>query len=151
MELNFLRKTLRISRGEMSCPYGRGRRVCTKLLVLFVAVCLPALLLAEPTSSPQQMLWLDGIAPIEDRVKALLAEMTLAEKIAQLTYGGGIGGYPLNLSHVQTLYPDGTGALCCPSGDGIQLSAIERNALQGAIINASRLKIPTSFYQETMR
>lgn len=135
----------------MSCPYGRGRRVCTKLLVLFVAVCLPALLLAEPTSSPQQMLWLDGNAPIEDRVKALLAEMTLAEKIAQLTYGGGIGGYPLNLSHVQTLYPDGTGALGCPSGDGIQLSAIERNALQGAIINASRLKIPTSFYQETMR
>ena len=136
----------------MSCPYGRGRRVCTKLcVVLFVAVCLPALLLAEPTSSPQQMLWLDGNAPIEDRVKALLAEMTLAEKIAQLTYGGGIGGYPLNLSHVQTLYPDGTGALGCPSGDGIQLSAIERNALQGAIINASRLKIPTSFYQETMR
>jgi hypothetical protein len=105
-----------MSQGEMSCQYGRGSRV---LLVLFVSVCLPAMLLADATSSPQQMLWLDGNAPIEDRVKALLAEMTLAEKIAQLTYGSGIGGYPLNLSHVQTLYPDGTGALGCPSGDGI--------------------------------
>lgn len=79
--------------------------------------------------------------PINARVAALLANMTIEEKVAQLWYGSSP---TYNLSELLQLMPHGIGALAAPPID-------ERNAMQATFMNSTRLGIPVSFYGETMR
>jgi len=92
-----------------------------------------------------QQPWLNPELPIDERVNLLLKVMTNEEKMAQTihltggslkeitdTYGlTGLGAYPASGS----------------TGEDVLNN---RNAVQGALMNNSRLHIPVSFHQETL-
>ena len=101
---------------------------------------LVAVLVVAPPPPPA------GALPIPQRVAALLAQMNATEKIAQLIYGGAPQDVPALLAR----FPYGTGSIIAGPGNPKDFPAW-RNAVQAAFLNASRLKIPVSFYQETMR
>ena len=84
-------------------------------------------------------------APIDDRVPALLAKMNTTEKLAQLIYGGA----PSSIDELMRTFPFGTGSILSGPTEGA--FAPWRNAVQAAFMNASRLRIPVSFYEETLR
>jgi beta-glucosidase len=112
------------------------------------AVSAAALLALGAAASPAQ-LWRDAAQPVDVRVSALLAAMTLEEKVAQLFYTYLPTADPASLV---ALFPLGTGALSNPNqGLDAAGTAAQRNAIQAAFVNASRLGIPLSFYGETMR
>jgi len=80
--------------------------------------------------------------PVDARVGALLAQMTTAEQVAQLFYTGFPTKDPAALLK---LMPLGIG--------GMSLDDLtSRNAIQAAFMsNATRLRIPVSFYAESLR
>ena len=96
---------------------------------------LKALLLALTTAASAQL-------PIDDRVNALLAQMTLPECIAQLFYSNPPSQDPQELLR---LAPLGWG------GMALNFPPATRNAIQQAYMNSTRLGIPVSFYAETLR
>jgi beta-glucosidase len=89
--------------------------------------------------------WLNPSLPVDHRVSLLLAAMTNEEKQAQTIHltGGA-------LSDVAAAY-NITGLGAYPQEGASALEVItRRNAMQGALMNSSRLHIPVSFHQETL-
>ncbi len=99
--------------------------------------------------------WLDSSRPTDERVGALLAAMTLEEKIQQL---GGVWVYEI-LDAEQRLSPQkaqkviglGIGQITRPAG-ATTLSPVEvarlGNAIQKQLIEETRLGIPAMFHDE---
>ena len=108
---------------------------CFALLVVAACHALPDL-----SSSP----WLDPALPVDARVAALLAQMTNLEKQAQTIHLTG-GALP---DVIKAYAATGLGAFPSAGGSVAQLN--NRNYLQGALMNNSRLHIPVSFHQETL-
>lgn len=121
-----------------------------------VAVLRPSCLflaLAAAFASSQEALraaraWEDAAQPVDTRVAALLAAMTLDEKVGQLLYTYTLTVDPAAL---RAAFPHGVGSLSLPQGSSISNSTLLRNVIQGAFYNSSALGIPVSFYGETMR
>ncbi len=84
-----------------------------------------------------------GQLPVDARVDALLAQMTIPEMVAQLFYSNPPSDDPAELLR---LAPLGFG------GMALNFAPATRNAIQAAYTsNATRLRIPVSFYAETLR
>ena len=65
--------------------------------LLWAIICFGAIAANSPLSAVETKLerpWLDKTATLDERVDSLLAEMTLEEKVGQLTQSNGIGGEP---------------------------------------------------------
>ena len=88
--------------------------------------------------------WLDATTPVEARVEALLAEMTLAEKVGQLGQANGIGGKPTGT--VQELVADECALRTRAEGTtGSILNEVHLptvNEFQRLAVEESRLGIP---------
>jgi len=117
--------------------------MATARCVLALAL-LAAAARAGGGGEPPSWRWLDQSLPVDARVAALLAELTQAEKVAQTIHltGGALADV------VRDYGATGLGAYPSYSGGAGGLAA--RNALQGAIMNASRLHLPVSFHSETL-
>jgi len=89
--------------------------------------------------------WLNPSLPVDTRVSLLLAVMTNEEKQAQTIHlTGG------SLSDVSAVYNvTGLGAYPQEGDTGLDVITL-RNAMQGALMNNSRLHIPVTFHQETL-
>ena len=130
-----------MSRATLACRVLTLLCTTTAAFPLSAAASSPVSAAAATASSP---LWLRADAPVDDRVAALLAEMTNAEKQAQTIHlTGGV------LADIVKAYGAvGLGAFPNPGGSPAALAT--RNALQSAIMDGSRLHIPVSFHQETL-
>jgi len=110
---------------------------------MFFFLCLATLALCANGQGDTP--WLNPSLPVDTRVSLLLAVMTNEEKQAQTIHlTGG------SLSDVSALY-NVTGLGAYPQEGGTGLDVItSRNAMQGALMNNSRLHIPVTFHQETL-
>lgn len=141
------------------------------------SVCLVSVLLfvrtaASPLSSfprPRDFYPVDGIPswllnssqPIDERVAALLSQMTIEEKVAQTllqvfpnpatnvsqTVLQNFSSTSVGMLYNPTDYTAVGGPTC---GSNFSCIALAQNALQAAIISSSRLHIPLSFVAETL-
>ena len=102
------------------------------LIVLFVAV-LSVLLLVNPVSHSQ------GPRNVEQRVNALLAQMTLEEKLGQLQQLDGEGNGNFRPEHLELIRKGLLGSTLNVRG------AQRTNQVQRVAMNESRLKIPVLF------
>lgn len=102
------------------------------------------LVVSASAASALAPLWLRADAPVDERVAALLSQMTVAEKMAQTIHLTGGDFHDV----VQTYGAIGLGAF--PSYGGSNASLTTRNALQAAIMGGSRLHIPVTFHEETL-
>ena len=109
-------------------------------------------------------LWNDPAVPIDDRVEALVAEMTVAEKIAQL-YGVWVGAsadgedvaphqHDMD-DHIDldALLPDGLGQLTRPFGTAPvdpATGALSLMRAQQRIVAANRFSIPALAHEECL-
>ena len=105
--------------------------------VLLVAV-LSVLLLVTPTSHSQ------GPRDVEQRINALLAQMTLEEKLGQLQQLDGEGNGSFRPEHVELVRKGLLGSTLNVRG------AQRTNQLQRVAMNESRLKIPVLFGFDTI-
>jgi beta-glucosidase len=94
-------------------------------------ILLTSLIASSTALFPYQ----DASQPIQTRVNDLLSRMTLEEKIAQTAYQHWSG----NVTQDCLSNPNGMG------GTPVQGIAYT-NALQGCMVNHTRLGIPVSFY-----
>ena len=85
----------------------------------------------------------DPTNSIDVRTADLLARMTLDEKVAQLTYVGGVS----NSSIATAVKNGGVGGLQCQQSAASCVAAI--NQLQAALKTKTRLGIPASLFSET--
>ena len=92
---------------------------------------------------PADALFKDPTQPIDVRVSHLLSLMTLDEKVAQLTYLGGVD----KENAASAVKNGGVGGLQCSSDAATCVSKI--NALQAILKNSTRLGIPVSVFAET--
>src|ERR1700741_2214365 len=105
-----------------------------KPLSLFLCLALlAALLFSTPSSSAQRG------ADIERRVSALLAQMTLAEKLGQLQQLDGEGNGNFRPEHLELVRKGLLGSTLNVRG------AQRTNPVQRVAVNESRLKIPVLF------
>ena len=89
--------------------------------------------------------WLNPALPVDQRVTLLLAVMTNEEKQAQTIHltGGDLPDVTARFA--------ATGLGAYPQEGSAGLDVIgKRNAIQGALMNNSRLHIPVSFHEETL-
>jgi beta-glucosidase len=96
----------------------------------------------EAAAALPEPVYRDPAQPIDVRTADLLGRMTLDEKIAQLTYVGGVG----NASTVAAVKSGGVGGLQCGENASTCLAAV--NQLQAAL-QKTRLGIPASIFAET--
>ena len=104
----------------------------TRLPIFLFAAVLSFLLLVTPTSS-------QGPRDVEQRVNALLAQMTLEEKLGQLQQLDGEGPGNFRPEHVELVRKGLLGSTLGVRG------AQRTNQLQRVAVNESRLKIPVLF------
>ena len=106
--------------------------------LVFQVLVLLELLSISPTSSSS----LDeyGRESIETRVNQLLSQMTLTEKIYQLTSWEG---------NLPATYEYGLGQIKSSGSDPASVISY-RNSEQTKVVNGSRLNIPAAFRQETL-
>ena len=145
------------TKGRHITPQGRQARMTTRRGARSLPAALALLFAARAASVDGQhpggasggaarpeWRWLDASLPVDARVAALLAELTQAEKVAQTVHltGGAFADV------VRAYGATGLGAFPSYSGGVGGLAA--RNALQAAIMNASRLQLPVSFHSETL-
>jgi beta-glucosidase len=105
----------------------------TRLLFIFVVSVLAALLLVAPVSHSQ------GPRDVEQRVNALLAQMTLEEKLGQLQQLDGEGNGNFRPEHLELIRKGLLGSTLNVRG------AQRTNQVQRVAMNESRLKIPVLF------
>jgi beta-glucosidase len=111
----------------------------TKPLSLFLCLALvAALLLSTPSSSAQRN------ADVERRVSALLARMTLAEKLGQLQQLDGEGNGNFRPEHLELARKGLLGSTLNVRNGG------RPNQLQKVAVEESRLKIPLLFGFDTI-
>lgn len=111
----------------------------TKPLSLFLCLALiAALLFSTPSSSAQRN------ADVERRVSALLAQMTLAEKLGQLQQLDGEGNGNFRPEHVELVRKGLLGSTLNVRNGG------RPNQLQRVAVEESRLKIPLLFGFDTI-
>lgn len=120
------------------------------MLTLLLVCGLAAAALEELEEAPSAFRpWMDASQPVNTRVAALVAAMNITEKIGQLLYTYLPGG---TVEHLLQLFPFGAGSLSAPGVTGnFSAGVIARNQIQEAFVSSSRLGIPLSFYEETMR
>ncbi len=104
----------------------------TRLPIFLLVAVLSFLLLVTPTSS-------QGPRDVEQRVNALLAQMTLEEKLGQLQQLDGEGPGNFRPEHVEMVRKGLLGSTLGVRG------AQRTNQLQRVAVNESRLKIPVLF------
>eukprot|EP01060_Flectonema_neradi_P011726 TRINITY_DN18739_c0_g1_i1.p1 TRINITY_DN18739_c0_g1~~TRINITY_DN18739_c0_g1_i1.p1 ORF type:complete len:821 (+),score=143.70 TRINITY_DN18739_c0_g1_i1:56-2518(+) len=127
----------------------RRKRVKKMRTALGIASCLVTCA-AMSADRP----WMDPSAPIPERVKALVSEMTLEEKVNQLLHVwvnvkdkdvlSKFGKTGLGAMYIQDLSSNST----CNIVPECRLAA--RNALQQKLMNESRLGIPITFITESL-
>ena len=102
---------------------------------------------APPAPSPPAP-WLDASLPVDARVALLLSQMTNAEKAGQTVHP--TDGSPAEL--LKTYGAAGFGAfpLASLGAPSLRATIDARNALQAAVMNASRLHIPLTFHAESL-
>ena len=105
----------------------------TRLLFIFVVSVLAALLLVAPVSHSQ------GPRDVEQRVNALLTQMTLEEKLGQLQQLDGEGNGNFRPEHLELIRKGLLGSTLNVRG------AQRTNQVQRVAMNESRLKIPVLF------
>ena len=110
----------------------KQKRIPTVLLILVTLVSL--WLVSTPTTHSQQ-----PSRNVEARVNALLANMTLAEKLGQLQQLDGEGNGAFRPEHADLLRKGLLGSTLNVRG------AINTNQLQHIAVEESRLKIPNLF------
>ena len=104
----------------------------TRLPIFLLAAVLSFLLLVTPTSS-------QGPRDVEQRVNALLAQMTLEEKLGQLQQLDGESNGNFRPEHLDLVRKGLLGSTLNVRG------AQRTNQLQRVAVNESRLKIPVLF------
>jgi len=105
----------------------------TRLSIILVVPVLSFLLLVTPTSHSQ------GPRDVEQRVNALLAQMTLEEKLGQLQQLDGEGNGDFRPEHLDLIRKGLLGSTLNVRG------AQRTNQVQRVAMNESRLKIPVLF------
>jgi len=141
-----------------------GRRNAIKAIAGISALgALPPLARAVP---PKDAPYRNPSLPVEERVKDLMARMTLEEKVMQLvalwaakkaiTWGGN---EEFSVENASRLYPDGFGQVTRPSDrkgfEGKRWRIDEStvrfvNAIQVWAVNKTRLGIPVLFHEECL-
>lgn len=141
---------------------GRGSRLALLCLsgVFAVAAARPALKDADPSA------WKDATKPVPSRVSALLSQMTVEEKVAQITsvWDSKVEIFDRDLqfdaAKAKQKYPDGIGQFTRPSdatGPASPRVVPRRdvretidlvNAVQEFAVNETRLGIPVLFHEE---
>jgi beta-glucosidase len=138
-------------------------RVCTPILLVALSWAAAAIAADRPAVAPYQ----DPSVPLERRVEDLLARMTLAEKIAQITC---IWDHKKDLldaagnfdeAKARAAFPAGIGQVARPSdlngsgGDPLQQAFRDArqtvalvNAIQHFAVTDTRLGIPVLFHEE---
>jgi beta-glucosidase len=144
------------------------RPVLPRFLALAVgALLLPLMSVAATAADPPHPLYRDPSAPLEKRVEDLLARMTLAEKIVQITCIWDRKKQVLDpqgnfdLAKARTSFADGIGQVARPSdlngsgGDPLQTPFRDArqtvalvNAIQHFAVENTRLGIPALFHEE---
>jgi beta-xylosidase len=108
--------------------------------------------------------WHDGSLPVSDRVDALLSELTLEEKVAQLygvwvgasSDGGDVAPHQHDMDDVidlDALLPSGLGQLTRPFGSAPVspgLGALSLMRTQAKIVRTGRLGIPAVAHEECL-
>src|SRR4051794_30573054 len=117
---------------ELDLSTMKQKRIPTLLLILVTVVSL--WLVSTPTTHSQRQ-----SGNVEDRVNALLAKMTLAEKLGQLQQLDGEGNGAFRPEHVELLRKGLLGSTLNVRG------AKNTNQLQHIAVDESRLKIPNLF------
>jgi beta-xylosidase len=116
---------------------------------------------SSTTTSP---VWHDATLPIDERVEALIAELTLAEKAAQLvgvwvgasSEGGDVAPHQHDMDDVidlDALLPSGLGQLTRPFGSAPVnpgIGALSLLRTQTRIVRESRLGIPAVAHEECL-
>ena len=105
----------------------------TRLPIVLLVALLSVLLLVTPTSHSQ------GPRNVEQRVNALLAQMTLEEKLGQLQQLDGEGNGNFRPEHLELIRKGLLGSTLNVRG------AQRTNQVQRVAMNESRLKIPVLF------
>jgi beta-glucosidase len=105
----------------------------TRLPIVLLVAVLSVLLLLSPTSHSQ------GPRNVEQRVNALLAQMTLEEKLGQLQQLDGEGNGNFRPEHLELIRKGLLGSTLNVRG------AQRTNQVQRVAMNESRLKIPLLF------
>ena len=105
----------------------------TRLPIILLVAVLSVLLLVSPTSHSQ------GPRNVESRVNALLAQMTLEEKLGQLQQLDGEGNGNFRPEHLELIRKGLLGSTLNVRG------AQRTNQVQHVAMNESRLKIPVLF------
>jgi beta-glucosidase len=105
----------------------------TRLSIILLVAILTSLLLLTPTSHSQ------GPRNVEQRVNALLAQMTLEEKLGQLQQLDGEGNGNFRPEHLELIRKGLLGSTLNVRG------AQRTNQVQRVAMNESRLKIPVLF------
>src|SRR6187401_542858 len=105
----------------------------TRLPIILLVAVLSVLLFVSPTSHSQ------GPRNVEQRVNALLAQMTLEEKLGQLQQLDGEGNGTFRPEHLELARKGLLGSTLNVRG------AKQVNQLQHVAVDESRLKIPILF------
>jgi beta-glucosidase len=105
----------------------------TRLLIVLLVAVLSVLVLVNPVSRSQ------GPGDVEQRVNALLAQMTLEEKLGQLQQLDGEGNGNFRPEHLDLIRKGLLGSTLGVRG------AQRTNQVQRVAMNESRLKIPVLF------
>ena len=105
----------------------------TRLPIILLVAVLSVLLFVSPTSHSQ------GPRNVEQRVNALLAQMTLEEKLGQLQQLDGEGNGNFRPEHLELIRKGLLGSTLNVRG------AQRTNQVQRVAMNESRLKIPLLF------
>jgi beta-glucosidase len=105
----------------------------TRLLIVLLVAVLSVLVLVNPVSRSQ------GPGDVEQRVNALLAQMTLEEKLGQLQQLDGEGNGNFRPEHLELIRKGLLGSTLGVRG------AQRTNQVQRVAMNESRLKIPVLF------
>src|SRR5215207_4186010 len=105
----------------------------TRLSIVVLVAVLSLLLLVTPTSQSQ------GPRDVEQRVNALLARMTLSEKLGQLQQLDGEGNGNFRPEHLELARKGLLGSTLNVRNGG------RPNQLQRVAVEESRLKIPLLF------
>ncbi|WP_438854205.1 beta-xylosidase/alpha-l-arabinosidase [Agromyces sp. M3QZ16-3] len=119
----------------------------------------------DPTTPVTDAAWRDPARSIDERVAALMAEMTLDEKLAQLygvwvgaadDGGGDVAPHQHDLNDdvdLDALLPSGLGQITRPFGTApvdAAVGALSLARMQQRIVGASRLGIPSVAHEECL-
>lgn len=132
-----------IFRQKLSCCWKRSSiRLIGYLLISSVPIAgISSLEGAEPTL---EQTWMNESIPLDERVGSLLAQMTLQEKVGQLSQSNGIGGEPTG--NAKNLVADSALYELIRSGQlGSILNEVNKatiNEFQRIAVEESRLGIP---------